>query len=62
MKRILAFFLVLSLLFCAGCGQASAPVQTEPVPLAETDLSGRYVLDPQRKEAIIDDAGQIGQQ
>ena len=48
MKRLISLMLFAALLLlCAGCKQA------------KMDVSGKYVLDEQRNEAIINDAGSV---
>ena len=54
MKRTIVLVLILSFLLpCLGCEQA--PVETTP----NLDISGKYLLNTSRNEAIIDDFGMI---
>lgn len=53
MKKILALLLAaITMLLCLGC-------QNEPTEEVKMDVSGKYKLDSQRNEAIIDDTGSI---
>lgn len=52
MKRYVCLLLMISIVICLfGCQQAD--------PNAGKDLSGKYMLDTERNEAIIDDAGVV---
>lgn len=63
MKRGISFLLAAVLLLtlggCGGTGAAEETQQTQETQGAVMDLSGKYVLDEGRNEAIIDDAGQV---
>lgn len=57
MKRLIC--VMLTVLLLAGCsGKGEKQQETQPVTM---DVSGKYVLDTVRNEAIIDDAGVVGQ-
>ena len=58
MKRFFLLLLALCMVLgIAGCTQT--PVETVPTEPPAMDLSGKYVLDTVRNEAIINDAGLI---
>ena len=59
MKRIISLMLVLfTLVSLWGCNSSGKDTENEEKPL---DISGKYVLDIERNEAIIDDFGTVSQ-